>query len=372
MQTLIKLDSKDKLRVLEIWTEGPELKQRSGLLDGGLVTNTRVCTPKNVGRANEVSAADQAISEMESKINKKLDETYVKVPQEINLDTATEDILRNLIKANVTEAPKAMLAKTYVPRYATWDVGVFASPKLDGARAMAPLGQLWSRGGKQITTMNHIIEELRPVLSQAYAEGVILDGELYYHDKSADNFQDIMRAVKKYRPGVSEQVEYWVYDIVSPSGTAAWRMGLIHGLLEGLKHVKVVPQYLCSSEKDAFEYHDKFLGEGYEGTMLKNAMSQYKGNARSSDLLKLKDFMDSEFPIVDVVPMDNRPECGVVVLEVPGAGRFKATPKASYAERAEMLRLKHEYIGKAGTVQYFSLTNDGIPRFPVFKSVHGI
>ncbi|UCD07092.1 MAG: hypothetical protein JSW41_04650 [Candidatus Aenigmatarchaeota archaeon] len=373
MQTLIKLDSKNKIRILKIWTDGPDLVQESGLLGGNLVSNIRTCTPKNVGRSNETTGADQAKLEMQSKINTKLDETYVLVPPTFSdgLENYGKEAIRNFISERVKKVPKAMLAKPFDERYINWEVGVFASPKLDGNRAMCPINEMWSRGGKPVETMDHIVKELSTRLSRDDRTRMLIpDGELYIHDKGAENFQDIVKAIKKYRPGVSELVEYWVYDIIDLSTPASYRIGLYQGLFENMKHVKVVPQYLCHSMDQVKKYHEQFLAQGYEGTMLKNPLSLYRENARSSDLLKYKDFQDSEFKIVDVVPMKNRPECGVMELEIfPGGPRFKATPKADYKTRMDMLNNKGFYIGKQGTVKYFSLTDDGIPRFPVFKAI---
>jgi hypothetical protein len=48
---------------------------------------------------------------------------------------------------------------------------------------------------------------------------------------------------------------------------------------------------------------------------------------------------------------------------------FKATPKASHAERSQILINGDSYKGKLATVRYFSLTDEGIPRFPVFIGI---
>ena len=61
MITLYKKDSKNKLRVLQIFTKGAELIQRSGLENGALVEVKKTCKGKNIGKKNETSPNEQAI-----------------------------------------------------------------------------------------------------------------------------------------------------------------------------------------------------------------------------------------------------------------------------------------------------------------------
>jgi ATP-dependent DNA ligase len=216
--------------------------------------------------------------------------------------------------------------------------------------------------------MDHIRRELR-VLREAGFVGT-LDGELYFHDKGAENFQDIMKAIKKYRPGTSEQVEYWVYDIIDLSKTALIRADMYNELINNndVPHIKSVPQHLCYHKGQVDMFHEQHLGDGFEGTMLKNANSYYQPDRRSSDLLKKKDFQDAEYMVIDIIPMEKKPECGIAVCQGQFDGQiFKATPKMSYEDRRDLLQNKHKYIGQKATVTFFSLTDDGLPRFPVLK-----
>ena len=40
---------------------------------------------------------------------------------------------------------------------------------------------------------------------------IILDGELY---RENTDFQDIMKAIKKYRKGISESIKFYCYDTI--------------------------------------------------------------------------------------------------------------------------------------------------------------
>ena len=262
----------------------------------------------------------------------------------------------------------AMLAKKYDPKYADYKGGVLVSPKLDGLRCMAVVKNgtctLWSRGGKIIETMPHVVK----TLSELPFDGeYTFDGELYYHDKAANNFQEITRAFKKYRPGVSELLKFHVYDMIDTNNTAKGRAANYLTLLSTVgEAVETVPQHLVFSEADMYQAHRAYLGHGYEGSILTNSRSQYRPKAR--EMLKVKEFIEEEFTIVDIIPMQNAPKQGIAVLR-KGSQTFKATPKMSHLEREGLLEHKEAFIGLKGTVTYFELSEDGIPRFPILKSI---
>ena len=79
---LFKKDSKGKIRVIKFSTDDNILIQESGILDGKMVTNKRVCKAKNTGKSNATTASEQALLEMESKITEKLKGEYFKSIEE--------------------------------------------------------------------------------------------------------------------------------------------------------------------------------------------------------------------------------------------------------------------------------------------------
>ena len=371
MKTLLKIDSTGKIRVINLWTEEQTLHRTAGVLDGKLVHTFKDSKPKNIGKVNATTAAAQAILEMHSAVARKLDETYVLAP--FGFMELTEEEIITYIKDNMLAVPQAMLAKPFNEKYADWDGGVMASPKLDGMRCMAVIPAtgnvvLWSRGGKKIETMGHIVAELS---QQRPAEGtVILDGELYLHDKDNDNFQENMKAIKKYREGFSEKVMYWVYDTINDTINARDRFTVYdHFCDPEWQHIVALEQVVVKDFDAVQALHTAWLTQGYEGTMLKNSESMYRQKARSSDLLKVKDFTDQEYKILDILPMDNKPEFGIALMETPEGLTFKATPKMNHEQRRQLLADREQYIGGAGTVTFFEKTGDGLPRFPVLKAV---
>lgn len=77
MVILYKKDSKGKIRYLKLYVEDDIFYQESGRLNtDNPIIHSKKCTPKNIGKSNETTGFRQAVSEMTSTINKKLDQDY--------------------------------------------------------------------------------------------------------------------------------------------------------------------------------------------------------------------------------------------------------------------------------------------------------
>jgi DNA ligase-1 len=374
MRQLFKIDSKDKIRVFNITTENSDVVRRAGVFNGNLVRTFKTSKPKNIGRSNATTSVQQAVLEMQSEIESKVKEGYVELTG-WDLAALGDTGIREQVFLREVKVPRPMLAKNYSLKKADYKKGVLVSPKLDGMRCLAVVMfdkiELFSKGGLPILTMGHVIKDLERLRDETQFSG-IFDGELYVHKNKVQYFEEVMEACKKYRPGISEQVEYHVYDIVHEGTDARSRHELYASLLDNEGPVKALRQVEVFNESQMLELTELYLAQSYEGAMVKNCVSFYRQDYRSFDLLKVKKFIDAEFLIVDIIPMEEKPEFGMVILEMDGK-TFPATPKASHEKRREMLVNKQYYIGKMGTASYFELTKYGVPRFAVFKAVreHG-
>jgi len=354
-QYLYKKDTSNKIRVLHIYTFGAELIQESGIHGGKLVRNSKICKIKNEGKSNEVVPAEQAILEAKSKVAEKLTTGYF---------TSLEEL-----ESGKTEVVMPMLASDFKKqKNIDWNSKIFVQPKLDGMRALCFIKSdkifFMSRAGKVVMYMDHILKQLDFI-----KEDVVLDGELY-SDK-LESFQDNMKAMKKYTPGITELISYHVYDIVCKNKYSE-RLDLIKKLFpSNLKNIEVVPSFSISSEKDLRDYHKKFLSEGYEGSIIRlNSLKGYESGARSSSLLKYKDFQDIALEVIDIIPSDARPKQGVVVCKLPNGHLVKASLKFSHEEREEWLLNRQNYIGKIANITYFEATDEGSLRFPVCIGIY--
>jgi DNA ligase-1 len=182
-----------------------------------------------------------------------------------------------------------------------------------------------------------------------------------------------MKLIKKTRPE-STQVKYHVYDGVLDA-PFAFRIGYVRGVTSLVTHTKSESKYLVyvqtdqvASKKELDKVHQKNLKDGYEGTILRHGTDPYKINARASQLLKYKDFIDIAAKIIDITPAEQRTEWGVPVCEFNGK-TFRCNTKMSHEDKRDLLTNKDKYIGKTAEVRFFEYTDTGIPRFPVMVGI---
>lgn len=91
---------------------------------------------------------------------------------------------------------------------------------------------------------------------------------------------------------------------------------------------------------------------------------------RSYSLLKLKDFQDAEYRIVDIIDGDGSDKnLAIFVLETDNGSRFNCRPEGSQENRAELYINRPKLLGKYLTVRFFELSKDNIPIFPVGVSI---
>lgn len=348
--TIYKKDSKGKIRFISINSVGSSIIQSSGIVGSiNTVVHTKEATPKNVGRANETTAEEQAILEVDSFLKDKLTKGYFLTLEELDSEVV---ILPQLAKDYFKEKKKVLYGKDKI----------VVQPKLDGMRCLAFVKsngevKLISRAGKPIENMMHIEEEL----SQLKMD-IILDGELYVH---GEGFQTNMSYVKKYHPGKSERIVFNVYDVVDFDLPYLERVEVLKTV--NSKSVQRLPYFEVFNEDEVVSFFEQFIREGYEGLMVKISKSGYKSNARISELLKYKKFIDIQLPILDVIPADQRPDWGVPIYSWKGAKDdiLKSNTKMSHEQRRDLLINKVDYIGKMAEIRFFEYSDEGVPRFPV-------
>jgi DNA ligase-1 len=351
-QRIYKKDSSGKIRYLSISTEGNMVVQESGVVGtNSPVINRSACEAKNVGKSNATTPESQALIEAQAKLTEKMRLGYFNSIEEAQRLGGKDFLL-------------PMLAKDFKKEMKKVTFPCYVQPKLDGMRSLGSEDDgFMSRTGKAIDTLGHIV--------LANLNDAILDGELYAHGIS---FQENMKLIKKYRPHLTEQVKYHVYDIVMDAPFNE-RHDTLVSLVRRLDNpnIELVPTYLAFNKEQINEFHQSFIAQGYEGTMVRHSEEGYAVNKRSSQLLKYKDFLDEVYEVVDVVPSESRPEQGVVVctkiMEQAGDNvwvqNFNCGMKFSHAEREEILANKQNYIGKMAEVRFFEYTDGGVPRFPV-------
>lgn len=332
-------------------------------LDGKTITRDDVITEgKNLGKSNETTPFEQAISEAKSRYNKKQDHGYsLKIPTDISKASS-----------NALGLPRPMLAhpinKVKVVEFPAW-----FQPKLDGHRALVTKRDgemlMYSRQGKLITTMGHILKHLEDKVD----EGVIFDGELYMH---GEMLQNIGSFIKKARPE-SANIVYNVYDIimdVSYTQRMA-KLRIIFGNevpgIDNTNPVVLVATSYVENMQDAQYLTENAITLGYEGGILRTPDKGYLAGFRSRQLLKIKKFDDSEHVIVDVVEgkdhvvNDVNLKVACFVCETPEGKRFDVTAHGDMYQKDRLWHEREQHIGKLVTIQHSGYTKEGKPWHPV-------
>jgi DNA ligase 1 len=347
-----------------------------GYVNGRKIECTLTVTSgKNLGKRNQTTHFEQAISDAQSKWTKKRDIDNYKIDQQELYDS----IANGTEKANgnpkgVPPPPLSMLAQDYHKYVKKISFPCYIQPKLDGYRMIynPTTDKMTTRTGKPFSVLPNtpLHQELQRLDTK-----FPLDGELYVHDSefAFENYgvlrkQSYSKLTEKERNTLN-RIEYHIYDIIHPSMSFKER----HGILESIArecgpHIRLVQTHQCSNKNDIDTRHRQFIKEKYEGSIVRNAGGVYRQKYRSFDLLKYKDFDDSEFKIVDFTfenDFRGSEEKPIIwVCETSLGQRFNVPSKGTRGERTTLYHQAQQFVGKMLWVQHFGWTSDGIPRFP--------
>lgn len=361
---LYKRGVKGEIRVWRM-EKGEQSKDQRGLECGHRVITSvlhgketvsgwTICEPKNVGKSNETTSYEQADLEIAAEYKKKLDRGY----------------FENIDDVDKVEFVKPMLAQDWTKRKSRVDVsaGVYAQPKLDGIRCIARSDGLWTRAGKKIVACPHIEAALADLFE--LMPDAVLDGELYNHDLR-DDFNKITSAVRKSKvsdadlAAAADLIQYHVYDWIEEDRGFGKRHLALQNMIRHIDspHIRAVETKKVESEHTLDMLYGRWLEQGYEGQMVR-LDSEYE-NKRSNSLLKRKEFLTDEFPVVMVHEGEGNWRGAIkrFTLRLPDGQEFGAGVRGKYDDLAKML--KSPGMPKWATVRYFTPTPDGIPRFPV-------
>lgn len=367
MRTLYKKTANGLIQTWSMEIDGSRYRAFSGKLNG-VITGTRwtQCKGKNLGRSNETSPEEQALSEVESKYRKRRKSGYTDTPEE----------------AEASELFYAMAAHNYEDyrKKAFVDGPVWSQPKLDGIRCIASARNLHSREHEPIVSVPHIQRALEPVFEK-FPE-MIIDGELYNHELR-DAMPMIQGLVSKTRltpeilADTEENIEFHVFDVVDPGLEGEYydvRLEIVEMICANDPALIAVETEQVSNEEELDACYEHYLDNGYEGQMVR-LPGTYQ-NKRTSLLLKRKTFVDSEFEVVGIEEgkgnSSGQARKVYLRLDTDPDVVFKADIMGNESTRAKYLKDKDRLIGGLATVKYFSKrTPDGIPRFGKLKVFHG-
>jgi DNA ligase 1 len=357
------LYSRTSTGAVQTWrvvVDGDSFHSISGQVDGKqTVSAPTICKPKNVGKKNETSGAEQAQLEAAAKHKKKIESGYKENIKDIDNSTFVEPMLAKEFDDRIKDID-ALFAK---------GTQVYHQPKLDGMRCIVSKEGMFSRNGKPILSSPHIFESLKHLFKDEPT--LVFDGELYA-DKLSNDFNTLMSLAKQLKPTAEdfarskETLEYHVYDLVDSRLVFSCRQMKLAKLLQDndLPYIKKVFTGTAGSYAELDEAYGEYLESGYEGQMVR--INEPYENKRSKYLLKRKVFIRKEYPVDEI--------CEGVGIKAGKAAyawchteegkKFKSNIRGNHAFCTELWKNKAKFENKPATIEFFNLTPDGIPRFP--------
>jgi len=327
-----------------IWNESHIIHYAHAVSEGGAEqVNKEEVEVNRSGRSLE----QQIQLQVNSRISRMLDKGYKRTRDEA-LNGATNQLgFYNPMLAQPIE-------KVHVPdEFDGWD-----QIKFDGHRCLIRKdgGEVipYSRKGKIIKAITHIVQDLAPLIP----EGVTMDGELYRHGWS---LQKISSASKTHAPTASTlELRYQAYDVIEdlPYGD---RLGILKSIFKGgqSQTAELVRTQEVHQMEEVMLHFREFREQGYEGAMLRLNLRGYEDGLRSNQLLKVKEWQDEDFLVVDIIP--GKHNVAILRLDLGGGKTFDCLAPGTVSEKQATYLNKASYIRRKVTVEFACRTEDGVP-----------
>ena len=406
--TLYARDSKGKILQwnIQIVTTGMQVDIRKsyGEFDGAQALRwQRNIQGKNIGKSNETSPSEQARLICESNIKRKKDKGYMSLVDLDILIDGDEDLELTLNKKlpkyreDASGDVKPMKCQQYyrskknwtAPDGSLWDDRKYyylknpyvekepksiitkfpcmCQPKINGVRATIKIdgNQAKIKSKEGLTyRIPQILDYCNMNIDLFQYKGIdlVLDGELYIH---GEPLSEISSAVKRASL-ITQRVVFILFDLAIPVATQTQRWKLIKLLREQFNNslncpIQVISTYMINNDKEAQTITDKFISQGYEGSIFRNPTSEYKFGSRPMTMTKLKRTISHEFTITNIVAQEKDSTLGNFQCLSSKGDTFLVTPKGTEEYKRELLKKKISYKGKKLTCTFYEWTVDMKP-----------
>lgn len=315
-----------------------------------------------------------------------------------DLGAGVSDTIINKVWKGLIPTFDVALGEQYEdPKDIDWSQPYLASRKLDGCRCLTFLGDgpegisFVSRQGLEFLTLGDLRETLRSTTKEGAhycLPGLVLDGEIcIVDDEGNEDFQAVMKVIRKKNHTIPlKNLRYYVFDILTREEfesrtskltlserltTRGWTAGWIPGV-EILKQEVLTPEVFARLQAEV-------EANGWEGLILRRD-TFYKGR-RSKDILKVKEFKDTEVRVVDFELDDMQVITGGKVVTEKMLARlicdykgYRLAVGGGFTQEERRYYMMNPMVaGTMITVKYFEETRDEKGelslRFPVFKGV---
>lgn len=415
--TLFAKNKDESYQEWKVSVSGGVVQVEFGKVGGKVQTKLTQCEPKNVGRSNETTAEDQALAEAISKWEKQVRLGYRETIHELDNE----------------EVYSVMLAHDAIKRSHDIIYPCYVQPKLDGLRCLVTFDTTGtpvfnSRGNKTYPIQGNIVDQVK--LLHDITQFPMLDGEVYLHGLSLQKISslakkwrthaDIEKEIQKdfendakrrdkaikenkstylnfnkdelsvdvlperddnrYGGYESADLQFHIFDVPDkvkvwfvPDGYQENRLTDLEDLqmrvlIEDLSHIRVVQGEIFDDEESVKKQIAIHMQKGYEGDIVRNFKGRYEFGQRSSDLQKWKIFQSEECLVTDYV-MDKNDEA-VLTGVIKSGKKFSFKMKGTNRDRNESAAKR--LLGKYVTFTFQTLTDGGIPQFPVGIAVREV
>ncbi len=194
---------------------------------------------------------------------------------------------------------------------------VFVQKKSDGKRCIAIVRKdgvsFYARSGKEIENLNNhnlLINALNHIRSTKLFYDFVLDGELVIENADgtdADRQYSNGLITKKNLPSFQvESFSYIVWDLLSledfqNNSNKTPYEDRYYNLVEAIKNyytnLKIIPTYTVTNAEDAIDITNRFMAEGFEGSIIKTPYHFYE-RKRSKNWMKYKAILDCDLKVI--------------------------------------------------------------------------
>lgn len=369
LPTLYSRTSTGAIQEWKAEIRGNQFRTISGQVDGVKVeSGWTICEGKNPNKKNATTSEEQAISEAQSRWDKKARMGY------------TTDIT-NIDKCLCYVEP--MLAEKLLKKLKTivWKTGVLVQNKFNGHRCVARMEKgkvvLRTRTGKLYSKriVQHIVDDLASWFIDA--PDSVLDGELFNNDLRT-KLNKISSLIRKGDDATDADVaeskaliRFYVYDGYQSESETLGEEADYVVRKEWLDKMLTKHTKFCDVVKTEWAYtmdavdviYFRYLADEQEGAIIRIPHTPYE-HKRSNFLLKYKP-VDSDEAIIKSLHEGTGDWAGTAkTATILWKGKtFDATFTKSYELGVERLKHPEDWVEKEVTFLYNGLTGKGIPNY---------
>lgn len=399
-QTFYQYDTKKKIRVwtIEVQHVSDTLSNiitSTGIKDAPtsvIETVTPITSGKNIGRANETTIAQQAELDAQTEIKLKEKKGYVSDIAMIKAKDETATIKDPMKGYQYHPRPDVNNKKDKrmdLTKLGIKGKRVGIERKLDGWRYRVHVDEggvtFYTSSGDLTLEFPQISESIHAsfmkikdyVLEKYGIMEYYLDGEVYSHPLGfnatasacgAGKNKTTQAQLSKEQRDLRDQMHFHLFDVCLDAPFTTRKKVLDYFYSNVVLPVETI--YIDANDAEIEALMDQFLGEGYEGLMIRQLDMPYEYK-RTKQLTKFKPMIDDEFEIVGFKKSISGDTLGSLECVMSDGTKFFANLKDKIGDdkmKKQIWDNQKDYLGKWVTVDFMEYTPDGLPRHPRAKA----